>query len=219
MEDYTYHMDQQLMTVLGAHMLEICPTITDQQPGLDVQPLSIGGKGDPVRLVFSTRTGPAINASVMDMGNRFRMVVNEVEVEAGTPLEVYVLIINATGPTKLGGAEWRIIAPDNMTIRIRSHLVHERPPGPLSDKPQGALGKKAALCLDALEDRGEPTALATVLVDDGGNQVRAPLALLVEVAEEDRRGMLRTLHAARQVHARQADLSPRLFCGNSRLNV
>ena len=87
MEDYTYHMDQQLMTVLGAHMLEICPTITDQQPGLDVQPLSIGGKADPVRLVFSTRTGPAINASVMDMGNRFRMVVNDVEVvETEAPL-------------------------------------------------------------------------------------------------------------------------------------
>jgi L-arabinose isomerase len=87
MEDYTYHMDQQLMTVLGAHMLEICPTITDQQPGLDVQPLSIGGKADPVRLVFSSRTGPAINASVMDMGNRFRMVVNDVEVvETEAPL-------------------------------------------------------------------------------------------------------------------------------------
>ena len=80
MEDYTYHMDKQLMKVLGAHMLEICPTITDQQPGLDIQPLSIGGKADPARLIFDTKTGPAINASIMDMGNRFRIVVNDVEV-------------------------------------------------------------------------------------------------------------------------------------------
>ncbi|MFN2212126.1 MAG: L-arabinose isomerase [Anaerolineales bacterium] len=87
MEDYTYHLDTQKMKVLGAHMLEVCPTITDQQPRLDTQPLSIGGKEDPPRLVFDTKTGPAINASIMDMGNRFRMVVNEVEVvEAEAPL-------------------------------------------------------------------------------------------------------------------------------------
>ena len=87
MEDYTYHMDQQSMTVLGAHMLEICPSITEQQPRLDVQPLSIGGKPDPARLVFTTKTGPAINASIMDMGNRFRLVVNDVEVvETEAPL-------------------------------------------------------------------------------------------------------------------------------------
>jgi L-arabinose isomerase len=80
MEDYTYHMDKQLMSVLGAHMLEICPTITDAQPRLDIQPLSIGGKEDPARLVFDTKTGPALNASIMDMGNRYRLVVNEVDV-------------------------------------------------------------------------------------------------------------------------------------------
>lgn len=80
MEDYTYHMDKQLMKVLGAHMLEVCPSIADEQPRLDIQPLSIGGKADPARLVFNTKSGPAINASIMDMGNRFRMVVNEVEV-------------------------------------------------------------------------------------------------------------------------------------------
>ncbi|UCD98410.1 MAG: L-arabinose isomerase, partial [Chloroflexota bacterium] len=87
MEDYTYHMDKQLMTVLGAHMLEICPSIADQKPGLDIQPLSIGGKADPARLIFDTKTGPAINASIMDMGNRFRIVVNDVEViETEAPL-------------------------------------------------------------------------------------------------------------------------------------
>ncbi len=80
MEDYTYHMDRLQMKVLGAHMLEVCPTIADGCPRLDIYPLSIGGKADPVRLIFDTRTGPALNASIIDMGNRFRMVVNEVEV-------------------------------------------------------------------------------------------------------------------------------------------
>ena len=80
MEDYTYHMGKRQMKVLGAHMLEVCPTIADGTPQLDIYPLSIGGKGDPARMIFDTRTGPALNASIMDMGNRFRMVVNEVEV-------------------------------------------------------------------------------------------------------------------------------------------
>ena len=80
MEDYTYHMDANQMKVLGAHMLEVCPTIAEGRPRLDIYPLSIGGKADPVRLIFDTRTGPALNASIIDMGNRFRMVVNEVEV-------------------------------------------------------------------------------------------------------------------------------------------
>jgi L-arabinose isomerase len=61
-------------------MLEICPTIADGTPSLEIHPLSIGGKADPVRLVFNTRTGPAVNASVVDLGNRFRMIVNTVEV-------------------------------------------------------------------------------------------------------------------------------------------
>jgi L-arabinose isomerase len=80
MEDYTYHMDQRQMKVLGAHMLEVCPTIAIGNPRLEIFPLSIGGKADPVRLIFDTKTGPALNASIMDMGNRFRMVVNEVDV-------------------------------------------------------------------------------------------------------------------------------------------
>ena len=80
MEDYTYHMNPDGMQVLGAHMLEICPSIADGKAALEVHPLGIGGKADPARLVFNTRTGPAINVSVMDMGNRFRMVLNEVDV-------------------------------------------------------------------------------------------------------------------------------------------
>jgi L-arabinose isomerase len=80
MEDYTYHLNQNDMMGLGAHMLEVCPTITRQKPSLEIHPLSIGGKADPVRLVFDAAPGPAINVAVMDMGNRFRMLVNAVEV-------------------------------------------------------------------------------------------------------------------------------------------
>jgi len=79
MEDYTYHLSPDGMKVLGAHMLEICPTIADGKPKLEVHPLGIGGKADPVRLVFDSKTGPALNASIVEMGNRLRMIVNTVE--------------------------------------------------------------------------------------------------------------------------------------------
>jgi len=80
MEDYTYHLDPKNMSVLGAHMLEICPSIALGKPSVQVHQLSIGGKADPARLVFKTAPADAINVSVIDMGNRFRMIVNEVEV-------------------------------------------------------------------------------------------------------------------------------------------
>ncbi len=80
MEDYTYHFSKSGDRVLGAHMLEVCASIAADKPRLEIHQLSIGGKADPARLVFETLTGPAINVSVMDMGNRFRMVVNEVDV-------------------------------------------------------------------------------------------------------------------------------------------
>lgn len=82
MEDYTYHLEPKNMKVLGAHMLEICPSIAKNKPSLEVHPLGIGGKADPARLVFDTPVGAAINASMVDMGNRFRLLVNEVEVVA-----------------------------------------------------------------------------------------------------------------------------------------
>jgi L-arabinose isomerase len=80
MEDYTYHLDPKRNLVLGAHMLEVCPTIAKAKPSLEVHPLGIGGKADPVRLVFDTPAGPAINTCVIDLGNRFRLLLNEVEV-------------------------------------------------------------------------------------------------------------------------------------------
>lgn len=80
MEDYTYHLDPSGAKVLGAHMLEICSSISEGKPSLEIHPLGIGGKDDPVRLVFDAPPGPAINASIIDMGNRFRLVVNNVDV-------------------------------------------------------------------------------------------------------------------------------------------
>jgi len=79
MEDYTYHFDPKNQLVLGSHMLEICESIADGKANCEIHPLGIGGKADPVRLVFNVAGGPALNASVIDMGNRFRLLVNEVE--------------------------------------------------------------------------------------------------------------------------------------------
>jgi len=82
MEDYTYHFDPSDPMVLGSHMLEICESIADGKPKCEIHPLGIGGKADPVRLVFNVAAGPALNASIVDMGNRFRLLVNEVEAVA-----------------------------------------------------------------------------------------------------------------------------------------
>jgi L-arabinose isomerase len=79
MEDYTYHLEPGNEMVLGAHMLEICPSISEDKPSCEIHFLSIGGKEDPVRLVFNGRSGSALNASIIDMGERFRMLVNTVE--------------------------------------------------------------------------------------------------------------------------------------------
>jgi L-arabinose isomerase len=78
MEDYTYHFNPSDSMVLGAHMLEICETIASDKPNCEIHPLGIGGKADPVRLVFNSAPGPALNASIVSMGNRFRLLVNEV---------------------------------------------------------------------------------------------------------------------------------------------
>jgi L-arabinose isomerase len=79
MEDYTYHFDPANPQVLGAHMLEICESIASNKPSCEIHPLGIGGKSDPVRLVFNSKACNAMNVSVVDMGNRFRIIVNEVQ--------------------------------------------------------------------------------------------------------------------------------------------
>jgi L-arabinose isomerase len=80
MEDYTYHLVGSGDLILGAHMLEVCPSIAGDRPRLEVHPLSIGGKDDPVRLVFDAHPGTAVAACVTDMGSRFRMVATVVDV-------------------------------------------------------------------------------------------------------------------------------------------
>ena len=80
MEDYTYHLSPSGDKVLGAHMLEICASIAANKPRLEILPLSIGGKADPVRLIFDSQTGSAVCASLIDMGRRFRLLVNQVDV-------------------------------------------------------------------------------------------------------------------------------------------
>ena len=79
MEDYTYHFEKKETFVLGSHMLEICPSISDSQPKCEIHPLSIGNRNDPVRLVFNSKTGKGINVSMVDLGDNFKILVNEVE--------------------------------------------------------------------------------------------------------------------------------------------
>jgi len=78
-EDYTYHFEPGNEAALGAHMLEICPSIAEGKPRIEVHPLAIGGKNDPARLVFNAAPGSAVLATLVDLGNRFRMIVNEIE--------------------------------------------------------------------------------------------------------------------------------------------
>ena len=79
MEDYTYDLSPSGSKVLGAHMLEVCPSIAAERPSCEIHPLSIGGRDDPVRLVFTAAPGPAVVAGMLDLGDRFRLVLNEVE--------------------------------------------------------------------------------------------------------------------------------------------
>jgi len=78
-EDYTYHFEPGKEAALGAHMLEICPSIAEGKPRIEVHPLAIGGKADPARLVFNAAPGSAVLATLVDLGSRFRMIVNEIE--------------------------------------------------------------------------------------------------------------------------------------------
>jgi L-arabinose isomerase len=79
MEDYTYHLEPGKEAVLGAHMLEVCPSIAGEKPRIEVHPLGIGGKADPARLVFDALPGKAVLVTLIDLGDRFRMIANEVE--------------------------------------------------------------------------------------------------------------------------------------------
>ena len=80
MEDYTYHLSHESPKVLGAHMLEVCPSIASARPSCEIHPLSIGGREDPVRLVFTAPPGPGIVVGLVDLGTRLRLVANEIDV-------------------------------------------------------------------------------------------------------------------------------------------
>ena len=87
MEDYTYHLGDPVPEVLGAHMLEVCPSLTTDRPSCEIHPLSIGGRSDPVRLVFDAAPGPAVILGLADLGDRFRLIASEVDVvDADAPL-------------------------------------------------------------------------------------------------------------------------------------
>jgi L-arabinose isomerase len=110
MEDYTYHLDPKGPMILGAHMLEVCPSIAAKKPSCEIHPLGIGGKADPVRLVFSGKSGPAMAAALVDMGNRFRIVANAVEAvepEQDLPkLPVSRILWKPLPDLKKGAAAW-----------------------------------------------------------------------------------------------------------------
>src|SRR6185369_1189021 len=87
MEDYTYHLGDPIPEVLGAHMLEVCPSIAGGKPSCEIHPLGIGGKPDPVRLVFNAKPGPGLVLGLVDLGDRFRLIANIVDVvEPDQPL-------------------------------------------------------------------------------------------------------------------------------------
>ncbi|QFG21366.1 L-arabinose isomerase [Actinomadura sp. WMMB 499] len=86
MEDYTYNLVPGEQLILGAHMLEVCPSIAAGTPSCEIHPLGIGGREDPVRLVFDAEPGPGIVVGLADLGDRFRLVANEIDVVVPPPL-------------------------------------------------------------------------------------------------------------------------------------
>jgi L-arabinose isomerase len=146
MEDYTYHLDPAGMKVLGAHMLEVCASIADGRPSLEVHPLGIGGKADPARLVFNVPSGPGLNASVIDLGNRFRMIVNTIEVvppDAPLPKLPVARVVWVPNPNlKVAAAAWILAGGAHHT------------------------GFSMALTAEHLEDLAEMAGMEYLLIDD-----------------------------------------------------
>jgi len=113
MEDYTYHFEPGKEAALGSHMLEICPTIADGKPRIEVHPLGIGGKSDPARMVFDAAPGSAVLATLVDLGNRFRMIVNEIEtikIENDMPKLPVARALWKPSPSLSGAAEAWILS-------------------------------------------------------------------------------------------------------------
>lgn len=146
MEDYTYHLDPAGPKVLGAHMLEVCSSIADGPCSLEVHPLGIGGKADPARLVFNVPGGPGLNATLIDLGNRFRMIVNTVDVvppDADLPKLPVARVVWTPKPSlAVGAAAWILAGGAHHT------------------------GFSMALTAEYLEDFAEMAGVEYVLIDE-----------------------------------------------------
>ena len=113
MEDYTYNLVPGKEGILQAHMLEVCPTVSEGPIAIKVNPLSMGNREDPARLVFTSKTGPAIATSLIDLGNRFRLIINEVDckkVEKAMPKLPVATAFWTPKPDLTTGAEAWILA-------------------------------------------------------------------------------------------------------------
>ena len=118
MEDYTYHLGPGEPKILGAHMLEVCPTIAADARRCEIHPLGIGDREDPVRLVFDAAPGPGVVVGLADLGDRFRLVANEVEIVApDEPLPALPVARGRSGPP----------GPTSASLRP---LAHRRRPAP-----------------------------------------------------------------------------------------
>ena len=148
MEDYTYDL-RDGGRVLGAHMLEVCPSIAEGKPSAEIHPLSIGGKDDPVRLVFTASCGRAVNTSIVDLGNRFRLIVNQVNlVRPEQPLP------------KLPVARAIWIPEPNLKIAATSWIM-------AGGSHHTALSR--ALTCEYLQDFAEMTGMECLLIDHKTN--------------------------------------------------
>lgn len=123
MEDYTYHFSKQGDRVLGSHMLEICPSISGEKARCEIYPLGIGGKEDPVRLVFKASPGAALNASIVDIGGRMRLLINNVEgaVAENMPnLPTASVLWNAKPNLKLAAEAWILGGGGHLLVIVRT---------------------------------------------------------------------------------------------------
>ena len=128
-------------------MLEICPSIADGKPSLQVHPLGIGGKADPARLVFNTPAGPALNASLIDLGNRFRLLVNEVDVVK--PDQPMPKLPVAQARLEVPGRISRTPAPAGFTPAARITPASARPSPPKCSKTSRPSPDLEAVVIDA----------------------------------------------------------------------
>ncbi|MFD9125450.1 L-arabinose isomerase [Kitasatospora sp. NPDC059571] len=146
MEDYTYHLEPGQELILGAHMLEVCPSIAAGTPSCEIHPLSIGGREDPVRLVFDAAPGPAVVVGLADMGDRFRLVANEIDVvDPAEPLPRLPVARAVWKPRP----DFRTATEAWLTAGAPHHTVLTR-----------------ALDTDVLDDLAEMLAVELVLIDD-----------------------------------------------------